>query len=562
MAGVTPVNLSEQIRLVAGLRWRIMRNGLRKKNNVADLIGMVFVSILGSILILGGSLGFYFLGQGVLSHGRLELLQAPFWGIFLFWQTVPIFAAGFGAKFDFRSLLRFPFSRTAFYVIGLAYGLADFPSLASIFWLLSMTAGASSAMPSIFPAMFAVVLLFIVLNVTIERLVGSWIERLLARRRTRELFFGLFILSMFSLQFISPIQRRFFNKGAGHLLKYLKYLAPLPPSLSARAVAGAARHDFLSVAIGFAGVLIFVAVFSGLLWQRYSAQYKGEELSEGVAPTPRRAAIQPQRGSDHSEEDVIATDTGWKSLFGLLSPPIRAMVHKEFQYLFRNGYAFLLMILPPAQILLFSSQFAGRRTVFGGRGVNLEYFFPGMMAYTILILMGPAYNAFSHEGKGIQTYFMTPLRFQDILAGKNIVTVTVLTLEILICGAVLAWRAGLPPAPVVASTLLALIFTIIGQLPLANWSSLSFPRKLDFGSMRNQRNSGVSVWLMFGAQLLLAAISSVVLWTSRLTHNPWLAAEAFALLGAAAVGGYVASLAPLAGLAEKKKETLIETLCR
>jgi hypothetical protein len=157
---------------------------------------------------------------------------------------------------------------------------------------------------------------------------------------------------------------------------------------------------------------------------------------------------------------------------------------------------------------------------------------------------------------------MTPLRFQDILAGKNIVTVTVLSLEILICGAVLAWRAGLPPAPVVASTILALIFTIIGQLPLANWSSLSFPRKLDFGSMRNQRNSGVSVWLMFGAQLLMAAISSVVLWTSRLMHNPWLAAQAFTLLGAAAVGGYVASLAPLAALAEKKKEALIETLCR
>ena len=39
---IRPVSLFEQIRLVAGLRWRILRNSLRKKNNVLDLIGMFF----------------------------------------------------------------------------------------------------------------------------------------------------------------------------------------------------------------------------------------------------------------------------------------------------------------------------------------------------------------------------------------------------------------------------------------------------------------------------------------------------------------------------------------
>src|SRR2546427_8882288 len=36
---------------------------------------------------------------------------------------------------------------------------------------------------------------------------GSWLERLLARRRTRELFLGLFVLSMISLNFLSPLMR-------------------------------------------------------------------------------------------------------------------------------------------------------------------------------------------------------------------------------------------------------------------------------------------------------------------------------------------------------------------
>src|SRR6202040_4374527 len=98
--------------------------------------------------------------------------------------------------------------------------------------------------------------------------------------------------------------------------------------------------------------------------------------------------------------------------------------------LVRNGFAFFLLVLPPAQILLFSSQFSGRHPIFTGKGLNADLFFPGMMAYTVLVLMGPAYNSFAYEGRGIQTYFTAPLRFGDVFLGKNLVLVAVLTLEI------------------------------------------------------------------------------------------------------------------------------------
>ena len=73
-----------------------------------------------------------------------------FWAIFLFWQIFPVFVAGFGANFEFRTLLRFPLSRGAFYTIALAYGFADFSALASVCWLLSMMAGATVAKPGVF----------------------------------------------------------------------------------------------------------------------------------------------------------------------------------------------------------------------------------------------------------------------------------------------------------------------------------------------------------------------------------------------------------------------------
>jgi hypothetical protein len=212
-------------------------------------------------------------------------------------------------------------------------------------------------------------------------------------------------------------------------------------------------------------------------------------------------------------------------------------------------------------VFVFSMNFTGRRPTWG-RGVSADFFFPGMMAYLILILMAPAYNSFAYEGRGIQTYFTAPLRFRDVFLGKNIMLVTVLILEIGLSLAMLVWRVGLPSFHMFVATVVAIVFTVVGQLTIANWSSLSFPRKLEFGQMRGQRQSGMAVLVAFGSQILLGGISAVILFSGRWTGNPWLPAEAFILLAAAAVGGYAASLDPLTQLAEKKKETLIEALCR
>ena len=555
MVDVThPVSLGEQIRLVAKLRWRILINGLRKKNKALDLVGMIFVSLLGAVLVLGPCFLFCFAGYSLVSGGRQQLLALPFWAIFVFWQIVPVFAVGFGTSFDFRSLLRFPFNGSAFYLIGLAYGLADFPALASISWLLSLTAGVTAARLGLLPILLLVVSMFVVMNVTMERLIGSWLQKLLARRRTREIFFALFILSMFSTQFIGPIQSGFAHKGNPAItLRLGKYLAPFPPSLAAQAIQGSLAHNGQNILVGLGGLAAFTAFFTVLLWQRFAAQYRGEDLSESAAP--ERAV--PPRGPRAKMASLPGA-----GVHQFLPPKIGAIVSKEFSYLRRNGFAFLLLILPPAQMLLFSSQFGGKGPLrFAGK-FSTDFLFPGMMAYTILVLMGPAYNAFAYEGRGIQTYFMAPLKFADIFAGKNIMTAATVAIEVVICGAVLGWRIGWPSAPTLIATLFALAFTVAAQLPIANWASLSFPRKLEFGSMKGQRNSGVAVWLMFGAQIVMGAISALVLWTAKLTGNPWLAAEAFAFLAAAALGGYLASLQPLSEFAEKKKETLIEALCR
>ncbi len=538
----------QQLKLVGGLRWHILRNGLRRKNNRWDLIGMVWAGVFSGALVLGLCFAFYAGTYEFLVKNRPQWIALLFWGLFLWWQVFPIFVAGFGATFEFKKLLRFPLSMPAFYLLGLGYGLADFGALSSISWIISMLAGAMAARPSVVPVLLLVSALFVLLNVTIERLVGSWLEKVLAKRKAREIFFGLFILSMVSLNFLSPILQRYGTSAKPRFFEIIPYLWWMPGSLAGRAFEGAAHGDSRGILLGAAGLLVWIGIASGLLWSRFRAQYFGEELGESGAP-----AVVKKR--ELRREDS-------RELPRFISPGVAAVVVKEFRYLTRNGFAFITFLLPPIMVIFFSMQFAGKNSTLREHGLSPEKFFPALMAYLILILLSPAYNSFAFEGKGIQTYFMTPVRFRDVLLGKNLMLAALVLLELTICVSVMIWRVGWPSPSLFVSTVAAVAFAVVGQLAIANWSSLSFPKKMEIGKMKGQRNSGVAVWTAFGVQITIGGICAVILFAGRWTGNPWLPAFAFAGLTAAAVGGYMASLGAMDRLAEQKRELLIETLCR
>jgi ABC-2 type transport system permease protein len=361
------------------------------------------------------------------------------------------------------------------------------------------------------------------------------------------MFFGLFILLAVSAQFINPLLQRYGRSAQPWVKHLLPYLSVFPASLAGRAITGAAQNHFGDTLIGIAGISLYVLLFSVLLWWRFVTQY-GEELSETASPA--RVVVRSTRTSENSDA------------LRLLAPQVAGVLRKEFRYLTRNSFAFFLLIMPPVFVLLFTTQFAGRHPTATKHPVSTEFFFPGMMAYLILILMAPAYNSFAYDGKGIQTYFTSPISFREIFLGKNLLQVGMLSFELTLSMAAFCFLVGLPSAPVVVATIAAIVFNVSGQLIIANWSSLSFPRKLNFGQMRGQRQSGMAVLVSFGSQLLFGGISAPILLMSRWTGDRWVPAEVFAFLAAAVIAGYMSSLDPLAVLAEKKKEVLIDALSR
>lgn len=549
MADLIPFpGVFEQLKAVAGLRWLITKNSMRRKNNRWDLIGIIAAGMFSGLFVIAMCFAFYAGAYTFLGKGRPSWMALLFWGIFVYWQLIPVFVAGFGASFEFKSLLRFPLNPPTFYLLGLGYGLADFGAISSILWILSMLAGAFTVRPGAVPAMLVVSALFVLLNLTIERLLGSWLEKILARRKTRELFLGIFVLSMVSLNFLNPLLQRYGNSARPRFLAIVPYLSWLPGSLAGQAVAAGSTGNLEQFWIGVLSLLGWLVVASVLLWNRYAAQYRGEELSEGTAPAKADKKTLP-----HTSGEL------WPAF---VPPAVAAVVAKEFRYTIRNGFSFLTLFLPPIMVIFFTLQFTGWNSAFKRHGIPVEWFFPGIMAYLILILLSPAYNSFAFEGKGIQTYYMAPIRFRDVLLGKNLFLAILVGVELTISLTVLIWRIGLPTLPQLVSTLAAGVFAVTGQFTIANWSALSFPKKMEIGKMRGQRNSGIAVWTAFGVQLLIGGVCSVILLAGKWTGNPWVPFLAFSGLTVATVGGYFASLNGLDALAETKKELLIETLCR
>jgi len=540
----------EQVQLVAGVRWRMLKNSLRRKNNRWDLVGMIWIAFFSGALVVGLAIAFYFGAYAFVAKGKASWFGLLFWLVFVWWQVFPLFVMGFGSDFQFATLLRFPLRLRAFYLLGLGYGFTDLGAIASTCWILSMVAGAAVARPSMLPGMLLVSVLFIVLNVTIERLIGSWMEKLLSKRRPREIFITVFVLSMVSLNFLNPAFQRWGGRGIQpRFLQYIAYLNWTPGSLAGNAVGAAAAWNARGFVVTVAGLSAWLVLATALLWRRYATQYAGEEISDSPGPVTRRV------------KERRAAAVGGELAPRFLSPQVAGMIAKEFRYLVRNGFTFLSLVVPPIMVMFFAVQF-GPGSMLKEHSVKAPLFFQGILAYMILILMTPAYNSFAYEGKGMQTYFVAPVRFRDVFLGKNLFLAAVIAFELALCFSLLMTRIGWPGTPLFFAMISAGMFAVMGQFTIANWSSLSFPKKMEIGKMKGQRNSGAAVWVAFGAQILVGSICGLVLGIGQWLGNPWLPVALFAGLTAAAVGGYAASLEALGRLAERKKEVLIETLCR
>ncbi len=535
----------QQVGLVAELRWRLLRNHLRSERAQLELIGTLLIAGLGALVALGGLLGFAAGSYAAVRKGLPQLLTLLLWGIFLTWQLMPLMLAAFASGPSVRGLLVLPLRFHTFFLLHLAHGVFDPVAITALAWLAGVLVGVGLAAPRWLAATALLLLGFALFSLLLNRLLYLWLERLLARRRTREALFLAFILAMFGLQFVGLAADRWEKNAAPLLQQVYEGTQILPPGLVGAAVVDRASPGTWPVALALLGA--YAAGCAWFLRRRLLAQYRGEDLGETTAPRP----APPAKGKAVGE-------LVWE-LPGV-SHPVATVFSKEVRYLLRNGVGLLNLFVP----LIFLVFLTLATTSKGGAGFlsrGPDVLFPMAVGYAVLVLAPIGYNSFAFDGRGIQFFLVAPIRFRDVLLGKNLLLGMIWAVEFVVIWLWIGWYAGRPRAGLTLVTLAALAFVMLVHFSVGNYMSLTYPRRFDFGKFR-QHQSGMTALVLMATQLVVLGICTLIFLVAFRPTSLWLAGMVFVVL--TALGGWLYgwSLENSSRLAERKREVLTSELCK
>jgi len=552
VAGLTfAPEIRGQFSAIARVRWQLFVNSLRTVRGRMEVVARGFMFVGFGMGAFFGAVGLGFTAWYFVSSGRVDWLPVLLWPVFVFWQLFPVMASAFTENLDSSNLLRFPLTFPSYFLIRIAYGSLDPSTAMGSIWLLGMAIGIVWASPPLFAAAVPVLLLFAIFNILLARMVFTWVERWLAQRRTREILGVFFLFMVIGFQFIAPLPRHFGNRPQPAVSRVAVQALPierlLPPGLAGQSIAHTLRGEYQLALGSFALLCAYTLVVLWLLNLRLRAQYRGENLSEAVARTAAPIAKQQIR-------------LGW-NIPGV-SGAVSAVLEKEIHYLSRSGPMLFTLVMPVVVLLIFRFSPGKTDSAGGLLGHSSDLAFPVGAAYTLLILTNLVYNSFGADAAGIQFYFVSPVRFREILLGKNLTHSLVLVIEIVLvwAGANLMYRP--PPWDIVLATLTGVFFALVVNLTAGNLLSVYTPKKVDLATLGRQRASQVTALVSLGIQAAVLGLCALAILAARAYHHLWLAAIIFVALAAIAIVIYFLVLKRIDAIVLQRREAMITELCR
>lgn len=546
-----------QYAALIAMRWRMVVNSVRSVQGAFELgargVAFIIYSLMGLSLGFGLGAGAY----SMIAKGRVQFLPALFWTVFVVWQVLPIALASFQEQFDLSGLLRFPVSFGSFYLLNVVFGLVDVPALLGGICCLGILVGVTLARPELFVWTAAVLALYAMFNIVLARTVLAWLDRWLAKRKTREIVSALFLLLMLSLQLLNPAlheQRRHHHESdesadrSAHRDAFeslprwarsvIAVMPWLPPGLAASGVAQAATQQS-QVQIESFGVLgLYIAATGGVLAIRLRAEYRGEKLSDTPAARKRNA-----------------NDSKWL-IDG--SGPVAAVMEKELRVIPRSLPLLFAIGAPLLTVLVISTVL--RNSASGARPFELA--FPLCVCYALLGFTQMIFNNLGAEGAGIQMLFLSPTPIAKVLLAKNLLHGALFLIVAVMAGVFAALRLGEPTLQLIATTAAWVLFALPANLAAGNVLSLTMPYRVNLGRISRQRGSQASALVSMLVQMLVMACGVCVFELCIYFKERWFAPLCLLVLAGAAVAGWMRVLAKADALANRNRDNLIATLAK
>ena len=382
----------------------------------------------------------------------------------VYWQVVPVISAGMAAGLDMRKLMVYPLPHGRLFLVELLLRLTSGGEMLLILGgglagLLRNEAVLSRA--GLAGSLFwipAAIVVYAAFNVLLASGLRSLLERLLSRRRVREVVVLLLVLGTTLPRMLFALRVR--PRAFGVLLP-LTHAAALPWTGAARTILGEAQAVSLLV-------LVVWTLAAGLFGRvQFERSLRFDTLAAQATPSGNRPRAE-----------------SWMERFyrlpaRLLADPLAALVEKElrslvrtprFRMVFVMGFAFGLMVWLPLVL-----------GVGEERSVSLvgQNFLAVVSVYALTLLGQVTYwNCFGFDRSAVQIYFVAPTPIRLTLVAKNIASLIFVYIEVLILGALTqALPLGVGPGKVL-ETLLVVGICSLYMLAFGNVSSVEYPHAL------------------------------------------------------------------------------------
>ena len=386
-------------------------------------------------------------------------LPVAFLGVCAYWQLVPVISASMGSALDMRKLLAYPIPHGRLFVVEVllrvttALEVILVVTAGTLGLLANPEVGGLRAAPRLLPA----VLLFILFNLLLASGMRSILERLLSRRKVREM-----LAVLVAMIWVLP--------------RFLISAGLTPKSLGGfGALVQATGFPWNAAAHGALGISVPAAMLSLCGWTLAAfwfgrTQFERSLRYDTTAAQATPAGPLPARTSTVERLYRLPGLVLRDPLAGIVEKELRSLARTpRFRMVFVMGFTFGLLVWFPVIV-----------SRGPGRASESQYFLIIVCVYALTMMGQVSYwNCFGFDRSAAAFYFAAPQPISTVLMGKNLAALCFIYLEVLILAALtLLLRLNRSLGNVLESLVVIGICSLY-MLALGNMSSVHYPRALN-----------------------------------------------------------------------------------
>ena len=434
-------------------QWRSMRWG--RGSGLAVVAAIAWYGIWTAMAIGAG----FFCASAALADIR-SALPLGILAVCAYWQLVPILSATMGSSLDMRKLLVYPVPHGRLFLVEVLLRITTALEMLLVVVAsgIGLLSNASIGGLSEAPRLLAAGALFIAFNLLLSSGLRSVLERLLSKRRVREVLALVVALLWVLPRFLMALEYK--PKG----------LMRFGGALQAVGLPWTAMADILAPSGSHPEVWAWISIFGWAclaLWFGRSQFERNLRYDAIAAQSTPIAAARPR--TSIIERFYALPSILWRDpLAAIVEKELRSMARTpRFRMVFIMGFTFGLVVWFPMIA-------RGH-----GRATHSPYFLVIVCVYALSMLGQVSFfNSFGFDRSAAGFYFAAPQPISKTLLGKNIAAMIYIFLEVFILCGVTAALQLTDGWTDILRTLLALAVCSLYLVGIGNVSSVRFPRAL------------------------------------------------------------------------------------